>query len=111
MQVRDLTYKDYFREALIFSVVICSFYFSPEKFSNVIYWFLWMITILTFIAFLGNKEIAYTKRKASFEIYTILLLCAVIVYFGYYILASILFFISGLFISSCVNNLKKINND
>lgn len=108
MKVKTFSYLDILKELIIFSVVIYGFYFSPQDIVNVVYWLLWLWAILVYPCMLNNDELAYTENKGYFEFYTTLFLCMVIVYFGFYILATVFFIGHVGFIGSCIKNRKKL---
>lgn len=107
MKIKKLTYLDFIKEIILFSITFSAFYFDVEGIGRVLYWLLWMIAILSYLAALGCSDIGYTRAKANFESYTILLFCSGLTYFEFYILASVLLFGTLSLIGVCYCNYKE----
>nr|DAN42017.1 MAG TPA: hypothetical protein [Caudoviricetes sp.] len=102
--LKSLRFLDFVREFILFSVVFAVFMIGSSGSQITM---IWIITILSIVAWVcsvpnhKNKIVRYTKVKTQFEIYTLILLSAVFVYFGHWIIGSFILFSNFLFICSC----------
>lgn len=109
--LKSLRFLDFIREFTLFSVVLTVFIIGSSSAQITL---IWIITILSILAWIGaaanyqTKKIRYTKAKTTFEVYTLILLSTIFVYFGHWIIGTFILFSNLIFIISCVeDNAKK----
>ena len=109
--LKSLHFLDFIREFILFSVVLVVFIIGSSSAQITL---IWIITILSFLAWIGTavnyqkKKIRYTKAKTTFEMYTLILLSTIFVYFDHWIIGTFIFFSNLIFIISCMEgNAKK----
>ena len=108
--LKSLRFLDFIREFILFSVVLAVFIIGSSSAQITLIW----ITILSILAWIGAaanyqaKKIRYTKAKTTFEVYTLILLSTIFVYFGHWIIGTFILFSNLIFIISCIeDNAKK----
>ena len=109
--LKSLRFLDFIREFILFSVVLTVFIIGSSSAQITL---IWIITILSIVAWIDaaanyqTKKIRYTKAKTTFEVYTLILLSTIFVYFGHWIIGTFILFSNLIFIISCVeDNAKK----
>ena len=109
--LKSLHFLDFIREFILFSVVLVVFIIGSSSAQITL---IWIITILSILTWIGaaenyqNKKIRYTKAKTTFEIYTLILLSTIFVYFDHWIIGTFILFSNLIFIISCTEgNAKK----
>lgn len=109
--LKSLRFLDFIREFILFSVVLTVFIIGSSSAQITL---IWIITILSIVAWIGTaanyqtQKIRYTKAKTTFEVYTLILLSTIFVYFGHWIIGTFILFSNLIFIISCVeDNAKK----
>ena len=102
--LKSLRFLDFVCEFILFSVVLAVFMIGNSGAQITL---IWIITILSVAAWVytpsnhKNKTFRYTKKKATFELITLVLLSSIFVYFGHWIVGSFILFSNFLFICSC----------
>lgn len=103
--LKSLHFLDFIREFILFSVVLAVFIIGSSSAQITL---IWIITILSILAWIGTaenyqkKKIRYTKTKTTFEIYTLILLSTIFVYFDHWIIGTFILFSNLIFITSCM---------
>lgn len=99
-----LGFLDFFREFINFSVVLAVFIFGNSAAITTLLWFLCLGSFLAFVATCTNRQeqkTKFTKNKTIFELFTLLALCIILVYFGHWIIATLVFISHFVFIGTC----------
>ena len=108
--LKSLRLLDFVREFIIFTTVLAVFIIGNSGAQITL---IWIITMLSAAAWVyaptnhKNKTVRYTKAKTKFEIYTLILLSVVFVYFEHWIVGSFILFSNFLFICSCAPDKDK----
>lgn len=109
--LKSLHFLDFIREFILFSVVLAVFIIGSSGSQITLIWIITILSILAWISAVVNyqrNKIRYTKAKATFEMYTLILLSAIFVYFGHWIIGTFILFSNLIFIFSCMeDNAKK----
>lgn len=112
--LKSLRFLDFIREFILFSVVLAVFIIGSSSAQITLIWIITILSILAWIGAIGaaanyqTKKIRYTKAKTTFEVYTLILLSTIFVYFGHWIIGTFILFSNLIFIISCIeDNAKK----
>lgn len=108
--LKSLHFLDFIREFIIFSVVLAVFIIGSSGAQITLIWIITILSILAWISTAINyqKKIRYTKAKTTFEMYTLILLSTIFVYFDHWIIGTFILFSNLIFIISCIeDNAKK----
>lgn len=110
--LKSLHFLDFIREFILFSVVLAVFIIGSSSAQITLIWIITILSILTWIGAAENyqkkKKIRYTKAKTTFEVYTLILLSTIFVYFDHWIIGTFILFSNLIFIISCTEgNAKK----
>lgn len=109
--LKSLHFLDFIREFILFSVVLAVFIIGSSSAQITLIWIITILSILTWIGAAENyqkKKIRYTKAKTTFEMYTLILLSTIFVYFDHWIIGTFILFSNLIFIISCMEgNAKK----
>ncbi|OOF82496.1 hypothetical protein BKG93_11185 [Rodentibacter ratti] len=110
MTIKSLRFLDFFREFIIFSVVLAVFISGNSAAITTLLWFICLVLFFAFISAGINarkQEIKFTKNKTIFENIALLALCLIIVYFEHWFIATLFFISHFLFYSTCFDKDKK----
>lgn len=100
MKVLDFSVKKIIVDTAILGAFIYANVCEYSQLTNVFIYFFWLMNILCFVVTFGKPSAYFSDKRIGQGFYTELIFALVFAYFGYYVLATLGFFITIAYLGS-----------
>lgn len=94
MKILNFSVKKIIVDTAILGTFIYANVCEYSQLTNVFIWYFWIVNVLCFMATFGKSSAYFSDKRMGQAVYTEFIRAFVLVYFGYYVLATLGFFIT-----------------